>query len=709
MKDPIRRSPGMRRRTRRATLLAALLASLAFVRPVLGGPNGGSELSALNPLPPAGRPIPLGYFHADGRYGDYFDEVSCYTNLYVGGCEALPSNPARCASVERAIAAGQSLYLSLNLPGEAVFDDAAVEAQAFAVLTSHAPYWASVRFLELADEPSWATAPEIDQRIAVVERVLASLGLARRPMGLVLTAEVSESLPPAPAGNRITRSRLDWVGIEAYVRPDTQSPDTCVNRATLHDRVTKSKAATLGKDAIFVMMSYDRNGCWTNLPSLVDLQMETYLLAHNDASVLGITMFSYGRQGAFPSCTCGTTCGGAHLHHELVPAHKAIAERLAGPLAPGCVEPAPAFSPCAPEVYPLGPPGSLRAKPVPGLPGAIDLSWEDRSLAEVGFGVERRAPGGLWSGIASRPPNTTTHRDFPPTGAVVTYEYRVRAQGGLVDSGFSNVASLTLPTHRGPRGDFDGDGNADLLFRHATLGDLSVWNLSTGTRVGSSVFSPSQPAATNWTLVGSNDFDGDGDPDLLWQNVTSGNLSIWWMEGTRRVSGTAFAGKGDPLWRVAGTGDFDGDGKPDLLFRHASSGDLALWLMNGAVPAGELLPSPPTVGPGTELSAVGDLDGDGDPDLVVRSLSDASLSYWLMDGAVRVAVGAFANAGAPDLGWRVVDLLDADRDGDLDLLFQNTTSNRVVIWTLQGTTKVGGAYLAPDAGADAGWTAIGPR
>jgi hypothetical protein len=41
----------------------------------------------------------------------------------------------------------------------------------------------------------------------------------------------------------------------------------------------------------------------------------------------------------------------------------------------------------------------------------------------------------------------------------------------------------------------------------------------------------------NYEVVGTADFNGDGTPDILWQNVTTGEASIWYMNGTTRIGG----------------------------------------------------------------------------------------------------------------------------------------------------------------------------
>ena len=99
---------------------------------------------------------------------------------------------------------------------------------------------------------------------------------------------------------------------------------------------------------------------------------------------------------------------------------------------------------------------------------------------------------------------------------------------------------------------------------------------------------------TDWTIVGTGDFNGDGKADILWRH-TSGAVAIWLMNGSAILS-TAGIGNPGTDWSVAVTGDFNYDSKSDILWRH-TSGAVAIWLMNGTA----LLSAPVSLG-GVDLS-----------------------------------------------------------------------------------------------------------
>ena len=68
---------------------------------------------------------------------------------------------------------------------------------------------------------------------------------------------------------------------------------------------------------------------------------------------------------------------------------------------------------------------------------------------------------------------------------------------------------------------------------------------------------------------------------ILWQNTSTGQASIWDMNGSTLVGGGAGDPNPGPSWTEIGTGDFNGDGISDILWRNASTGQASIWEMNG--------------------------------------------------------------------------------------------------------------------------------
>jgi hypothetical protein len=127
-----------------------------------------------------------------------------------------------------------------------------------------------------------------------------------------------------------------------------------------------------------------------------------------------------------------------------------------------------------------------------------------------------------------------------------------------------------------PRGDFDGDGKADILWQHDD-GTAAVWTVDGVTRIGGDPVSPNPGPA--WHVIGSGDFNGDGKADILWQG-DSGQAAVWLMDGARRIAGEGVGPNPGPAWRVRAAGDFDGDGKADILWQN-ENGQVGIWIMDG--------------------------------------------------------------------------------------------------------------------------------
>jgi hypothetical protein len=260
--------------------------------------------------------------------------------------------------------------------------------------------------------------------------------------------------------------------------------------------------------------------------------------------------------------------------------------------------------------------------------------------------------------------------------------------------------------------DFNGDGEADLLWRN-TAGGLVEWTMQGSTITSSTEVTLNGLAIrpdASWSVAGAGDFDGNGKADLLWRNA-GGELVSWLMNGSAigssaDVSSGGSAVRPDASWSVAGVGDFNGDGKTDLLWRN-TSGEVAGWLMDGAsiTKSGDLAANGSAVRPDASWSVagIGDFNGDGRADLLWRSASGA-LSEWQMNGTAIAASGFLTSQGsvvAPDASWHIVQIGDFNGDAQSDILWRND-NGAVAEWLMNGSEIIGTTSPAT-AGPDASW------
>ena len=81
----------------------------------------------------------------------------------------------------------------------------------------------------------------------------------------------------------------------------------------------------------------------------------------------------------------------------------------------------------------------------------------------------------------------------------------------------------------------------------------------------------------------------DGSPDLLWQHQTNGLVSAWFMNGLSLISGVLLSPGQvtDPNWKIRAVADINGDRHLDLVWQNQSTGLLSVWLMNGTMRSGD--------------------------------------------------------------------------------------------------------------------------
>jgi kumamolisin len=136
--------------------------------------------------------------------------------------------------------------------------------------------------------------------------------------------------------------------------------------------------------------------------------------------------------------------------------------------------------------------------------------------------------------------------------------------------------------------DFNGDGFADLVWENTSTGQRAIWFLNNGAW-SSAVNLPTVPI--QWRIAGVGDFNGDGNADLVLENTSTGQHAIWLLNNGVYSSSVNLPTVATQ-WRVAGAGDFNDDGYADLVWENTSTGQRAIWFLNnGALSSAVNLPT----------------------------------------------------------------------------------------------------------------------
>ena len=207
------------------------------------------------------------------------------------------------------------------------------------------------------------------------------------------------------------------------------------------------------------------------------------------------------------------------------------------------------------------------------------------------------------------------------------------------------------------------------------------------------------------------DFDNDGDLDLFVTRAAGrANLLLENLDSASGPAGFAIAEAGElssgaEADSVAACwGDLDADGDLDLLVVNANDQDDALYLNLGDGTFSRVMEGPVVSNGGDGSScAAGDLNGDGVIDLYVGNFADdergAENFLYLNRGGAEFIERPFSVAATTRGHTAGVSLVDYDYDLDLDLFVANAAAGEVnVLYLNDGTARFSKVFESPLAG-----------
>ena len=279
------------------------------------------------------------------------------------------------------------------------------------------------------------------------------------------------------------------------------------------------------------------------------------------------------------------------------------------------------------------------------------------------------------------------------------------AQNGVTKRRLDVFAAVRHLVHA----DFNGDALGDLVWenRSATPANAFWFTNLTNVPVGTPAYTgnasfPASPAG--WRIVGTGDFNVDRKADLLLHHVATGQVAVWYMNGSSYQSSVLLASLAPMPWTAAAVADFDRNGWDDIAWRNTNTGENAVWLMNGAVVA-NVVSMTANADLSWRIVGAGHFNGDDSVDLVWRNDAGDATAVWLMNGTTYSHSVLLPATG--DTNWRIEAVGDFNREGNTDLVWRNHVTGANAVWLMNGTTYVTSVSL-PSV-ADPNWYIAGPR
>jgi hypothetical protein len=335
-----------------------------------------------------------------------------------------------------------------------------------------------------------------------------------------------------------------------------------------------------------------------------------------------------------------------------------------------------------------------------------------RAPRASGYRVSSFGAGGVLDALNDTALTTLSNTGLPfgPGDAAAAFQFPSLTipPGGTYSLGEVTVSSRLL--RNAVKGDFCQSGYPTVLFLQATQGYPVTWCMRRTRVIYSATYGV--PLGDR-RVVADDDFDGNFLPDFVERDTVSGDVFI---------NGGPIAGAPTlPLnWQLSATGDFNADGKPDIVWRNTTSQKVVIWTMNGNLKTGSIIPNPDqAVDANWEIAAALDFNADGNTDFLWYNGTSGKIVIWTMNAAVQRTAGAFTTpSNAGNNNWRVVAGGDFGKGpategtpvlGSQDILWRNQTSGKLVVWHMNlSGVRTSGTFTDPD-GLGTAFTVVGPR
>lgn len=261
--------------------------------------------------------------------------------------------------------------------------------------------------------------------------------------------------------------------------------------------------------------------------------------------------------------------------------------------------------------------------------------------------------------------------------------------GKFTDETATRLPSVTYDTIRASIGDVDGDGDKDIYLVNLRAQN-TLW-INDGTGVFTNQTSTRLPSVSDTSNDARlRDLNGDGCLDIVVANTMLEQNRLYFNTKSGSICTGVFTDVTSTNMPIGGNysnavevADVTGDGAPDIIFANGGvsgstriPGQNKIYVNNGSgIFTDQTSTRFPTFLDVTPYITAGDIDGDGDMDIVAGNNGEQSRIY-LNNGTGYFTDATSANF--PSETWAVhqIALTDVDADGDLDMIMANMNNEQ---------------------------------
>ncbi len=228
--------------------------------------------------------------------------------------------------------------------------------------------------------------------------------------------------------------------------------------------------------------------------------------------------------------------------------------------------------------------------------------------------------------------------------------------------------------------DFDGDGDLDIVAA-AYIGTPGVlWLRNDG---GSPLKWSAFPVAKNFVNaheVYACDLDQDNDIDILAASSYLNAIAWWKNDGADTTEWEQqLIGSNVELAKSVRAGDIDGDGDMDVVGVAITAHDILWWENDGGQPVGWIRHTVDPAFIGAHKVELVDMDGDRDIDVLCAGYLGHQVAWWRNTKRDSV-IWEKETIGAGVINACAATACDLDGDSDLDVVATAQGSNEVLVW-----------------------------